>query len=503
MMTKTYSIQNEVSVVILEDLVPKDHLLRKIDRVMDFNFIYDYVEDLYSSTGRPSIDPVVLIKLAFIDKLYGYHSMRKTCAEAEVNLAIKWFLGYGLEEKTPHFSDFSKTYSRKFGKEIDIKDKHGNIIESKTIFAIIFDMVLEEAFKRRYLEPAHLYMDSTHIKANANKKKIFKKKVTETRKHFQDELDKEIEEECKERGYKIPKDIEFNEKEIKISSTDEEAGIFHKGEHEIQVAYLAQTVCDINGFIVTTEVVPANLHDSTTFYIPFNEAVEKVKNMGKEVKSMGLDAGYKNPAIARELIKNGITPLLPYTRPKGKKNNEDNPVKLGKRDFIYDKAADVFHGPTGCIASPRGMDKKTGYVIYRTSKKECDNCPLRNRCLSKAANTKTVVRHLWQDNLDEAERIRLTEYWSRFYPLRSMTIERVFADAKEKHGLRFTRVKGIKKVKDDTLITFATMNLKKIALWSWNSLDSAFENIINKAKQRKENKVLKNPGILTPCLSTV
>ena len=156
MLTKTNQKQHEVSVVILEDLVPSDHLLRKIDKVIDFSFLYPYVEDMYSKTGRPSIDPVVLIKLAFIDKLYGFHSMRRTCAEAQVNLAIKWFLGYGLEEKTPHFSDFSKTYTRKFSKEIEIKDDKGNIIEKKSIFAVLFDEVIEQAMKRSYIYPGHI-----------------------------------------------------------------------------------------------------------------------------------------------------------------------------------------------------------------------------------------------------------------------------------------------------------------------------------------------------------
>ena len=85
--------------------------------------------------------------------------------------------------------------------------------------------------------------------------------------------------------------------------------------------------------------------------------------------------------------------------------------------------------------TPRGIDRKTGYITYRSEKKKCDTCPLRGNCLSKTANTKTVVKHIWQEKLDEVERIRLIEYWSRYYPQRSRTIERVFADAKEKHGL--------------------------------------------------------------------
>lgn len=110
-------------VVILEDLVPQDHILRKIDKAIDLSFVYDRVQHLYSDIGRPSIDPVVLIKLAIVDKLFGYHSMRRTLKEAEVNLAIRWYFLYGIEEKLPHFSGFSKTYSCKFSQLIDITNK--------------------------------------------------------------------------------------------------------------------------------------------------------------------------------------------------------------------------------------------------------------------------------------------------------------------------------------------------------------------------------------------
>ena len=204
MMTKTDSKQHEIVAVLLEDLVPQDHILRKIDHVLDLRFVYDYVEHLYSRTGRPSIDPVVLIKLAFIDKLFGYHSMRRTLQEAQVNVAIRWYLGYGIEEKLPHFSDFSKTYTRKFSQRIDIKNKQGKIVRQDTIFAVIFDQVLQIAMDKNYLQPQHVYMDSTHIKAHANKKKVSRHVVQEERKEYQDQLDEEIDRACAIHGYNQP-----------------------------------------------------------------------------------------------------------------------------------------------------------------------------------------------------------------------------------------------------------------------------------------------------------
>ena len=98
----------QVEFISLEDLVPANHLVRKLDAAMDFSFIYDEVKDLYKPYGRESIDPVVLIKITFIQYIFGIPSMRRTIEEIEVNVAYRWFLGYGMNEKIPHFSTFGK-----------------------------------------------------------------------------------------------------------------------------------------------------------------------------------------------------------------------------------------------------------------------------------------------------------------------------------------------------------------------------------------------------------
>lgn len=91
---------------------------------------------------------------------------------------------------------------------------------------------------------------------------------------------------------------------------------------------------------------------------------------------------------------------------------------------------------------------------------------IKKKCLSKTSKTKTLIRHIWQDALDEVDLVRLTSYHKQYYPLRSKTIERVFADAKENHGMRFTRHKGKKRVLGEIRLIFGVMNLKKIAFWS-------------------------------------
>src|SRR3712207_6604161 len=120
--------------ISLDALVPKEHIIRKIDAAIDFSFIYEKVKPFYSSIGKPSIDPVVLFKIILIQYLFGIRSMRQTIQEIEVNLAYRWFLGYGLEEKIPHFSTFGKNYQRRFqGTEIfnDRSEEHTSELQSR------------------------------------------------------------------------------------------------------------------------------------------------------------------------------------------------------------------------------------------------------------------------------------------------------------------------------------------------------------------------------------
>lgn len=459
--------EKKLSMVYLDDLVPNDHILRKIDKVINFDFVYDYVEDLYSNTGRPSIDPVVLVKYAFLQRLDNRNSMRATFREAEVNIAYRWFLGYELDEKLPHFSDYSYNYIHKFSKPMDIKDEQGNIIGQKTLFAIIFSEILLKVAEHGFLDLRHIYADSTHIKANANKRKVDKIEVEEECKAYQEELDKEINAYCKEKGLKNPKPIRLKKKTKKVSQIDPECGIFNKGEHEVQAAYLAQTICDDNGFILDTEVNPANLHDSTTLETIYQKVIHQYGVGDGKICSIALDAGYKTPALLRMIFGSGVTPLVPYTSPKGKKNNEDNATKFAKKDFKYDKDKDVYYCPQGYTMTPRGVDRKTGYITYRCETKNCRQCPMRDRCLSKKSKSKAIIRHIWAKYLEEGEKIRHSEYHARHYQRRKETIERVFADAKEKHCARYTRLRGIRKVQDEMYLIFACMNLKKLANWAF------------------------------------
>ena len=162
----------------IEQLVPEDHLVRKLEDAIDWSFIYGKVHHLYSTNGRPSIDPVVLVKMIVIDKVFGINSMRKTCKELEVNLAYRWFIGYDIEEKIPNYSTWSQNYIRRYGES--------------DLFSQFFEAVLEEVINNGFLDLTTVFGDSTHMKASANKNKYTKNEVELVRKKYEDELLEEI-----------------------------------------------------------------------------------------------------------------------------------------------------------------------------------------------------------------------------------------------------------------------------------------------------------------------
>ncbi|SET14531.1 Transposase [Anaerobranca gottschalkii DSM 13577] len=212
-------VRNQYEILCLDQLIPEDHLVRKLDAAINFDFIYDLVSDKYCmDNGRPSIDPVVLFKIVFIQYIFGIKSMRQTILEIQTNAAYRWFIGYGLNEQIPHFTTFGKNYIRRF-KDTDI-------------FERIFIRILEEAIKAGFVKADAVFIDATHVKANANKKKFDKVLLEKEARNYQELLDQEINKD-REIHDKKPLDVSKKKQELKenkISKTDPDSGMLRKNE---------------------------------------------------------------------------------------------------------------------------------------------------------------------------------------------------------------------------------------------------------------------------------
>jgi transposase len=440
--------QKQIQFLCLEDLVPKNHVLRDIDRAIDFSFIYEEVKGLYSEMewGRPGIDPVCLFKIVLIQYLFGIRSMRQTIKEIEVNMAYRWFIGYNIGETIPHFSTFGKNYTRRF-KDTDI-------------FERIFGRILQEAARCGFVDASAVFIDGTHIKASANKKKATDEVVEKQAKQYQQQLEEEINQDRQAHGKNPLKDQEDDPpkapetRPTRKSTTDPESGLFHKGEHEKCFAYVANTACDRHNFILDFEVGAGNIHDSRMF----DGLYEKLLRQFPEINVVTVDAGYKTPWIMKQIIDSHRIPAVPYKRPMTKEGY------FKKHEFVYDEYYDCVLCPANQIL-PYSTTNRDGYREFKSNPKYCKDCQYLRQCTQGKAQQKLVTRHVWELYMELAEDYRHTPQYRDIYKMRGQTIERVFADAKEKHAMRYTQLRGLQKLKMQVTLTFACMNLKKLATW--------------------------------------
>jgi transposase/transcription elongation factor Elf1 len=441
MLSKNSDRRSEIEFTSLDIMVPADHLLRKIDKVVDFSHIYEKTNHLYcEDNGRPSIDPVVLVKMAFIQHIFGIKSLRQTVKEVDMNIAYRWFLGFSFSTPVPHFSTLSYAFNTRFTSEL---------------FESLFAWILEEIASKGFIDSSTVFIDATHIKANANRKKMYKEMALQTARSYDQRLREEINAERIKEGKK-PYDDDDNPpkmKEVTKSSSDPDSGLFVKGEHKTEFAYSAHVACDRNNFILGKVVTAGNVHDSRVFDDVYDDVVDKFP----KVKTVAVDAGYKTPAICKKVIDDKRNISTPYKRPMGKDGY------FRPSEFVYDEYFNCVLCPENKVLRYCGIDRD-GYRKFSSNSSDCANCKNKAKCT--VSKVKMVLKHIWSNYIELAEDFRHSPEGKASYSLRSRTIERVFADAKEKHGMRYTFLKGLERVNNWITMKFTAMNLKKLAMWA-------------------------------------
>jgi len=170
--------RREIVMVEIDALVPDDHLLRKIERVMDYDWLYERLSPYYChDNGRNGTDPVVLVKMVLIQHLFGIPSLRQTYQRIKDSLSYRWFLGYSLLDEIPHFATVSYAFCKRFPPQLATE---------------IFVHILNKAINNRMIDPSIIFVDGTHIKASANKKKFQKEMVARTAKIYEEQLRAEV-----------------------------------------------------------------------------------------------------------------------------------------------------------------------------------------------------------------------------------------------------------------------------------------------------------------------
>jgi len=405
----------------LEEYIPEDHFLRKVDSLIDFSFIREKVRHLYSHTGQPAIDPVVLIKMLLIGYFYNIKSERQIEKEIQVNLAYRWFIRYDLDERVPDHSVISQTRRRKFSES--------------GVFQEIFDEIVRKLQAGGFVKGETILTDSTHIKANASMKSL-----TPT-KEYLEELESAVDE--------GPRKVSNG---THISRSDPDSKLMNRPGKPKGLHYLEHRSIDETGYITDVTITPGNASDHAGY-------VERLKRQEKSfgfcIKNCVADKGYGYFEVYHDLTEMGIEAYIPL-----KDNISVSKYEYQKDRFQYDREKEIYICPEGETLHKRKKLKtdKSAY-IYANRTVICRVCPSLAKC---GYAPKTIERHIYEDDVIFQLEKENSGEWKRLSKLRHTLMEGSFGDAKNNHGLSRAKMRGNEKVMEQSLLTAVVQNIKKM-----------------------------------------
>jgi transposase len=424
----------------LEQLVPEDHILKRVDKVLDLTWLREEVRDCYDeANGRPSIDPESAVRLMLAGFFHGFVHDRKLMREAEVNLAIRWFAGYQLLDRLPDHSTLTRIRQR-WGEEL---------------FRRIFEKTVESCVKAGLVAGETIHADATLIRADVSWKSL-------TTKHMDDVLEAHRPEEDpppsgKKRGRprnhpKVPK---------KRSTTDPDATMTTSNRRErLQPSYKQHTtVDDMAGVVLDVELTTGEVSEGRR--LP--EVLERAESItGKRVKCVTADGGYAQPANYRTCEDRGTVAVIPPQLVMGRRK------RVPARRFRYDAKHDIVRCPMRRVLK-RSYRAPNGW-IYKARSRDCTKCVHRAGCVTRGNRARTVLIINDYGALLRARRqwVRRDEQAHRVYRRHRWQIEGKHGEGKTQHGLRRAVRRGRWNVAIQVYLTAAVMNLKVLAgllLW--------------------------------------
>jgi len=432
--------------VRMEDIVPDDHLLRMIDRHIDFSFIKQKVKHLYSHTGRPSIDPEVLLRMLLIGYLYGITSERRLCEEVKMHIGYRWFVGLSLEDKVPDHSTFSKNRHERFSEG--------------DIFQEIFDEIVKQCIEKGLVRGRHLTVDSTYIKANASFKSLEPIVVEMDSKEYIEKLRGENlgdsgEEEPWEPTEGYPHRGKRVSNNTHRSKTDPDAKISRKSFNcSTDLYHSATYIMDNKSRIIVGADIGSP--DKKADVLKAIEQLRRIKFRHRiRPESLGADKGYASGEFIHKVLEEGIEPHIPI-----KKTERHNHKGIYPRErFQYIEGRDIYICPGGKELRYWGIHKKSLQHVYRARVKDCTICVKKGECTRDRA--RSVSFHIYEGSIKRAKGINKTERYRVSQKMRKR-IEELFGEAKEWMGLRRAKFRGHKFVREQVLMTAMAQNIKRM-----------------------------------------
>jgi transposase len=428
----------------LEDQIPEHHLLRRIDRHVDFGFVRERLRGAYSRLGRPSIDPEILLRLLLVGYLYGITSERRLVEEVRMHLAYRWFTRPGFEQEIPDHSTFSK-------------NRHGRFRDSG-IFLEVFEEIVRRCLEAGLVEGKRLTVDGTAVTANASSQSRVPReelgevaKVSRTVREYLAEV-------AQENPVTDPDDREPTPTSAAaryVSATDPEACWAGKGGPAVPSYYDHYLIDNAHGIILGVEATPARFRQEM---LAARRMLDRVRGRwGICPESLGADKAYGSGEFIAWLLERKVEPHIPVID-----RRHQTPRYFTQEQFQYDPRENAYRCPQGEMVRYRGLAVPTQGYVYRTTESQCRGCPVKRKC-TRGANRKIAVS--WYEPARQVAReLAKTAAYQQSRRERNK-VEALFSELKQRVGLRRVRLRRLWNVAEQFYLAATAQNLKRLARW--------------------------------------
>jgi transposase len=419
----------------LEDQVPENHLLRLIDKHVSFEFVREQLKDSYSETGRPSIDPELLLRILLIGYLYGVTSERKLVDELRMHLAWRWFTGLGFDREIPHHSTFSK-------------NRHGRFQESK-LFEHLFEQIVRQCVEVGLVQGKQLSVDGTFVEANAAKES----RVPREQLAAAAEVHHTVRQYLQELEQQNPVEEPVHEQD-QVSTTDPDSTYATKGGTPARLGYYNNYLVDNSScVIVGVQATAARMSQET---VAAQDMITRFAHwQGREAESVTADTTYGNGEFLQWLADRNITP---YMRTRDSIHRKRSPY-YGPERFTYQPKSNSYLCPAGQQLNYGGRSMRNRTNVYIGTRKRCGECALKAQCTSAAVRYLAI--HMEEPARQRARMLVNTPEFAKAQRQRKK-VEALFAELKNQIGLRRLRLRRLKFVREQFFLAAAAQNLKRL-----------------------------------------
>jgi transposase len=430
----------------LEDQVPETHLLRLIEKHVRFAFVREKLKASYSDTGRPSIDPEVLLRILLIGYLYGITSERKLVEELRMHLAWRWFTGLGFDQEIPHHSTFSK-------------NRHGRFQESK-LFEQLFEQIVRQCVEVGLVEGKHLSVDGSFVEANAAKEsRVPREQLAEAA-----QLNRTVRQYLVEVEEQNPVEEPVHQQE-QVSTTDPDSTYATKGGTPARLGYYDNYLVDNQScVIVGVQATAARMSQETVAAQDMLTRFEQWQQRTPE--SLAADTTYGNGEFLQWLADRDITP---YMRTRDSIHRKNSPF-YGPERFTYEAENNRYICPAGQPLNYGGCSHRNRAWTYIGTRKRCGACSLRPQCTSAAF--RCLVIHQHEPARQRARELGNTPEFAKAQRQRKR-VEALFAELKNQIGLRRLRLRRLRFAREQFFLAAAAQNIKRLVRFLGQSIPPA------------------------------